>query len=272
MAIGPTATLCTDQVTQNRMIDPKESSMNHHGRQTTRNTQKVQRLRMSKPQGRAKQTEPFDAADLCRRLEALQDILQQKEQRRKEKKAGYVKASSSEHYVPQVAASEFFRTATPDTFTRRKPCQKLSRTEQKGSTVAKTDVKPKTPPNPLVEASVGSDPATTRALTFATQHVQANPDPHQPCIRIVLEPVDEDYGSRNPGDRPNWTQFDENPILPRHGVRTLVTPLLRHMPSKARTRSVSISVEPETTKTGASSHRRRKSSFSLSRGQKLQET
>ena len=174
-----------------------------------------------------------------------------------------MKPSLPKHYVPQNAAAEFFRTATPETFTCRKVRAKRSRVHQRTSRTADESDKSETHPDHPVEASVISELDTTTAHE-RVPHV----DPVLSKLikhpeHIAHEADQEDYGSRNPEDRPNWTQFDANPVIPRQEVRTAVIPFLRHMPTKARAQAASMSETSEATGSRGSLHHRGRSTFGL---------
>ena len=237
--------------------------INQPGDSASQKSQKPRRSAVTTRHQQPKRDEPFDAAELCKKLEALQDELRQKQRRLREKKAGQAKSVLPKHYIPQSAAAEFFRTATPETFTRPQNRAKSSRRRCKTPGGAVKRDRSGVQPNQHVEASVTArqDSTTTPEHPSHANPTPSNQNKHR--RQDAGGPDQEEYGSRNPEDRPNWTQVDADPVVPRHGVRDLVTPLLRHMPSRIGAQSISMAAKSEAPILGSSSHHRGKSTFVL---------
>lgn len=77
------------------------------------------------PNPTIKKDEGFDAEELCRRLRVQERRQVGQEQRRRRRATECQTTAQQYHHIPQVAASDFARTATPDDF-RKKDIYTLS--------------------------------------------------------------------------------------------------------------------------------------------------
>ena len=172
--------------------------------------------------------------------------MEQQQQRRQRVtgKSGSTKTLLSGLYVPQNAAAEFFRTATPEVDPRRLTRMKTTRVQRRKTSNGKpTDVKPEGHSEQPMDSPVQREPVSVSVL-----HSLSCIDPAAVVQETDHDPPgttndDQGYGVRNPGDRPDWTQHDIISENPRHSLKNLITPLFRHIPHKVRTVPTTVSIE-----------------------------
>ena len=194
------------------------------------------------------------------RLEALQKELRLKRERLREQKPSYVKALLPDHYVPQHAAAEFFRTATPDPCSRRATRSGVLHIRRKTLEGPKRQALRMGPHTDQRLSTLPDSTATNLGVSDGTSHRDyEHPDQSNSPGNEIHGTDEEDYGSRNPRDRPNWTQADGDPVEHKLGLRTLVAPFLRHMPSKPKMQAINVSAKSKVVNPKTSSSRRRKS-------------
>ena len=161
---------------------------------------------------------------------------QQQRRQRVAGKPGPTKTLLPGLYVPQNAAAEFFRTATPEADPRRLTRKKPTRVQRRKICSSNiTDGKPDAHSEQSTESSLqrGSvSVSVLQPLSYIDPAAVVKETDHDSTTTTNDE---QEYGARNPEDRPDWTQHDIISENPRHGLRNLISPLFRHMPHKVRT-------------------------------------